>query len=363
MSTPDLSAITRELAALRARLDEKDAAELAALRGEAHDGPVPRRHILRTLAGLGAASMTGMVATARRAAAAEGDPLVLGQANSSTLPTSLTYTNGSESTAEVQLGDAFVAVGGNSSNGTGVWGRIDDQGIAAVRGQVDQAFGVGVLAEAMQAGSIAIGAESVCGPTVWAKSDDGVTLRLEPASRTGPPTSVPVGLTSYLAGALSVDEAGEVWICVADGTPGTWTRLLREDTAPGRVVPITPIRALDTRAPGGRDAGAPAIPGQTQGPLAGGSTTTLDPAGTGSIPATATGIVGNVTAVTPNYNGYLTIQPAGTTVGTSTLNYPAGRLVANAFTTKLNPAGLSIQPAGTAANTLHVIIDITAYIT
>ena len=148
------------------------------------------------------------------------------------------------------------------------------------------------------------------------------------------------------------------------GRPGTWTRLLREDTASGRTVPIPPIRAIDTRASGGRPTGSPAIPGQKTGPLKGGTSLTLDLAGIGPIPATATGVIGNLAAVTPSFSGYLAARPSGTTAITTSLNFPAGvAAIANAFTSQLGPAGLTITGSGTSANTYHLVVDITAYIT
>jgi len=163
---------------------------------------------------------------------------------------------------------------------------------------------------------------------------------------------------------MSVDAEGDLWMCTTAGDPGTWTRLLREDTAAGRVVPVDPFRALDTRATGGRPSGSPAIPGQKKGPLNGGAVLTLDLAGVGAIPATATGVVGNLTVVSPNYSGWLKALPSGGTGATSSLNFMAGTAaVANAFTSALGPAGLMITASGTAANRYHLIVDITAYIT
>jgi hypothetical protein len=140
--------------------------------------------------------------------------------------------------------------------------------------------------------------------------------------------------------------------------------LLREDTATGRTVPIAPLRAIDTRAPGGRPTGSPAITGQKAGPLRGGTSVTLDLAGVDTIPPTATGVIGNLTVAGPSYNGYLVARPSGAQSATSSLNFPQGvTAIANAFTSQLGPAGLTISGSGTTANTYHLIVDITAYVT
>ena len=104
------------------------------------------------------------------------------------------------------------------------------------------------------------------------------------------------------------------------------------------------------------------MPGQKKGPLTGGSALTLDLAGVAPIPATATGVVGNLTVTTPNYSGYLIVGPSGTNPSTSALNFTTGATVANAFTSQLGPAGITLRASGTASKRYELIVDITAYI-
>jgi hypothetical protein len=192
---------------------------------------------------------------------------------------------------------------------------------------------------------------------------EGVTLWLIPADRTGPPTAMPPGIARYGQGSFSVDAAGEVWLCAETGTPGTWTRLLREDTAVGRVIPITPIRALDTRATGGRVAGAPVVPGQRKGPIRGGQSITLDLAGVGAIPARASGVIGNATVILPSSSGYLRILPAGASVPAASFNFNKNQTIANGFTSALTPSGLRATAPISSTITYELVIDISAYIT
>jgi hypothetical protein len=105
------------------------------------------------------------------------------------------------------------------------------------------------------------------------------------------------------------------------------------------------------------------VPGQKKGPLKGGTSLTLDLGGAGPIPGTASGVVGNLTVVSPNYAGFLSARPSGAAAATSSLNFTAGSTVANAFTSQLGPAGLTISGSGTSPNSYQLIVDITAYIT
>jgi len=57
------------------------------------------------------------------------------------------------------------------------------------------------------------------------------------------------------------------------------------------------------------------------------------------IPTDASAVVVNVTAVEPSAQGFLTVYPCGTRPGTSSLNYTAGKVVANEVIAKLSPAG------------------------
>ncbi|MGK2949565.1 MAG: hypothetical protein ACSLFP_13395 [Acidimicrobiales bacterium] len=362
MSIPsELAALTDELATLRQQV-EAQAAELAQLRAAAtpEQHRVSRRHLLTGLAGLGAAGAAG-IATATPAAADDGDPLVLGQDNVATSTTVIT-TNTSQET-EVRFGESFFAIAATSPS-TAITGEIPDQGLAGVWGRATGATGFGLLGTADVAGGFGVAARSEAGPAILAHSVvDGVTLHLGPAERTGPPTAMPAGLAEYQPGSITFDDAGDLWTCVEGGAPGTWTRLLREDTAPGRVVPISPIRALDTRAPGGRASGAPAIPGQRSGALRGGQSITIDPAGVGPIPASATGLVGNATIITPSGTGFLRILPAGATTPASSFDFTTGVNVSNAFTTGITATGLTAIAPAASSTRYHLVIDLAAYIT
>ena len=116
-------------------------------------------------------------------------------------------------------------------------------------------------------------------------------------------------------------------------------------------VPLTPCRVVDTRG----------ATGPLGGPImdAGSTRSFAIPTGDCSIPATATGYSFNVTVVPKGALNYLTIWPTGETQPTvSTLNSPAGAVVANAA---LVPAGTSGEVSVYVTNTTNVIIDIDGY--
>ena len=341
-------------------------AEVAALRaeiGEQRQRAITRRRLLTGLAGLGAAGAAG-VASSPGAAADDLDPLILGTDNVASDPTTVTsssaitlssddddytlrvHNTGSGFAAEFLHGILSYGIIGVSSSGfVGVSGSSEDvSGIGVEAIGHDDAFGLVVDSEHAAAVKIS----SVNGPHVV----------FTPVGGPGPTD----GHLAIDVGALTVDSNLDLWLCTEAGDPPTWTRLLREDTAVGRTIPVPPTRALDTRATGGKPPGSPTVPGQKKGPLKGGETITLDLAGVGPIPDTASGVVGNLTVVSPTYSGYLTAGPSGTTSSTSAINFTSGAIVANAFTSQLGPAGLTIVASGTASKTFELIVDITAYI-
>ena len=342
-------------------------AEVADLRAEvarlqAADGPadtqarVSRRRLLTGLAGLGAAGAVGVVG-ASPAGADDGEPLLLGLDNLAASTTKLTgvdldsvpalsvVMDGSGLAADFYGGIYSYGIHGVYGEGfVGLLGRSDEGSAVAAEG-VENAAGVNVVSEH--------------GPAVLIATTDGAHIVFDPVDGVGPVD----GPVPAAVGALTVDANLDLWLCTAAGPPAVWTQLLRDDTAHGRTVPINPIRAIDTRATGGRPAGSPAVPGQKAGPLHGGTSVTLELAGIGAIPATATGVIGNLTVAGPSYSGYLVARPSGAASTTSSLNFPKGVIaIANAFTSQLGPAGLTISGSGTTTNTYHLIVDITAYI-
>jgi peptidoglycan hydrolase-like protein with peptidoglycan-binding domain len=110
--------------------------------------------------------------------------------------------------------------------------------------------------------------------------------------------------------------------------------------------PIVPSRVLDTRA--------------TANPLKDGEDRPLVLAGQVGIPATATGVVLNVTAIAPGSNGYLTVYPDnGTRPTASNLNYLPGLIVPNMVVVGLGANGaVRLFGAGSEAD---VLVDVAGW--
>jgi hypothetical protein len=127
-------------------------------------------------------------------------------------------------------------------------------------------------------------------------------------------------------------------------------------TASGGLEAVTPIRRLDTR---------------TSLPLGAGRTMAIELAGWGPVPASATGVMLNVTAVDPCGPGFVTVHPCrdGAPPLASNLNVVAGQTVANLVAVALGtggPAGSDgTVPTGSVCITsqpqLDVVVDVVGW--
>jgi glucose/arabinose dehydrogenase len=115
---------------------------------------------------------------------------------------------------------------------------------------------------------------------------------------------------------------------------------------PGKFVPLTPTRVMDTRNGLGFSGGR-----------VGDGTVSLSLAG--AVPNTAVAVAYNVTATDNQGPGFLTLWPGGTRKpDTSSVNFAAGEDVANAAVVAVGPAGAMNVYSSTAT---HVVIDVTGY--
>jgi hypothetical protein len=120
---------------------------------------------------------------------------------------------------------------------------------------------------------------------------------------------------------------------LSSGDPNAQAVVAPPPAAPyGEFIPVTPVRALDTRDGTGQ-------PGP--GPIGQFQTRTLQITGRNGIPATGVAaVVLNVTVDAPSYGGYLTVWPSGQAQpGTSNLNFVAGQTVPNLVTVAVGGDG------------------------
>ena len=126
--------------------------------------------------------------------------------------------------------------------------------------------------------------------------------------------------------------------------------------AGGGVATMVPGRLLDTRP------GEPTVDGQQQGTgvVAARGIVEVQVTGRMGIPADASAVMLNVTAVTPAAPGFLTVFPCGTNPPlTASVNYVAGQVVPNAALSKVGAGGKVCVYTLAAA---HVVVDITGYV-
>jgi hypothetical protein len=114
--------------------------------------------------------------------------------------------------------------------------------------------------------------------------------------------------------------------------------------------PVTPIRALDTRAGTGAAAGRVAQGGEVA----------LQITSANGVPADATGVVLNITAVTPDAAGFVTVYPNGVNRPlASNLNFVAGDVVPNLVIVGIGSSGK--VKLFNAIGTVDLVADIVGY--
>ncbi len=160
---------------------------------------------------------------------------------------------------------------------------------------------------------------------------------------------------THVWGELYFDHNADLWICVQDGAPGTWSRIGGAGTAGAFAVLATPTRVYDTRANSG-------LPGAGTGPVTGvrhdidltanGSGLPAD-ASAALVTLTVTNTVANLAAYGQIYANGLATPP-----GTSSINWTQSNDVVATTTTTALTAGkvaISMNPGA------NVLIDVLGY--
>jgi hypothetical protein len=358
----ELTQLREQVTEQATRLDRMDGIVRRLLGGNGGNGATSRRNFVR-MAGAGVIGAAGAAALIPRGASAatggtNGTALILGAnngdgtANQSTEETAWDVVNGNSNTTVTGLYlygdtssagtvDAFVGEAVNS--GTAVTGASD-------YGLDLKATGTGRLSQ-INVGDLNGGAPQYSGGIY-----DNTTFS-------------PYVVAGY---ELVRGENGEIWAALNDAYESNqsspqggyfWKRLnsARFDNPIGDGSTFVPFRAYDSRVNPGH-------------PIASGTIINIQiaPNGTnagpsaGTIPSTAVGIAGNLTAVSPTGGGYLTIYPgpsSSTRPGTSTVNFvPGGAPTPNGFIVGLGSDGtVNVYVFGSSGQSVHVVVDVTAY--
>ena len=202
-----------------------------------------RRRMLRTLAlgaaGAAAAGAAVAIGNAGTAAAADGDPLPSVTTNTHTLADErqLQRRRRQAASFNIQSGDQTAANDGIlnglfANAGTTLLGVASGNGNQniGITGWSKKPLGTGVVG--FTGGAGAYGGEFFGGLA---------EVRLRPGGE------APITLTNaHAVGELYEDATGELWLCTAAGSPGTWRQIAGPTTA-GAFHAISPRRVYDSR--------------------------------------------------------------------------------------------------------------------
>jgi hypothetical protein len=376
----ELAEVKAQVASLQRQVEGQDAAPSrppeAAGPGRS-GGPMSRRAMLATAAGLTATGVA-VVAGATPAAAANGDALVVGQQKTGTATTSLTST--------IAGGAAFIVENPSTESSSGFYARNGaSSGIAAsgavigdsaarpgVSGSSSTSTGVRGVSAAVSmtqagvvgfatAGGIGVLGTSTTGIGVLAQSSSGTAAQISGgradiyfsrANFRGLPTE---DAYAHRFGELVRDSDGTLWYCTANGTPGTWRKVTGRDTAGSFHVLDAPARIYDSR-PGS----LPAVGSKT--PLTSNVARTLSASVNSSgVPADATAVSVTVLLVNAfNGNGNFTMWANGAPKpAANTMVWGAGSGRYTAFAITALGTNASLQVAASAKT--DVVLDVVGY--
>ena len=356
-------------------------------------GQSRRTFFSRTAMAAAAAAVTG-VAIAHDAQAANGDTMFVGSNNTATSTTTISGGGSLVVQAGTSGDAAIVGIGGiggtyddgvkglsgsesgagvyglNTHNGgSGVWGRNEavvggkgvygqneaNQGLA-VFGVNNGELGIGVYgyhSNGLNSGSGVVGISNQgvgvagSGTTVDLHAAGSGKVLLDSAT-VGPTTTGD-------RGTIARDASGNFWTAVADDT---WRKVSGPGTAGALHLLASPTRVYDSRVGKTPTVG-------TKAPLTSGSRSIDCTANSSGVPATARGVIVNVTVLWSSASGYVAITPGGAgDTGTSNANSPGigGKtaslaIVACGTGARAGKIDVSVGPGGS----FDFIVDVTGY--
>ena len=279
------------------------------------DSGLSRRRMLATAATVGSGLL--LVRSAQPAAAANGNSLILGQSNDASLTTTLVNTSTGGPTTLLQVSNTSGA-----SLAEGINGRANGAAAAGVVGASDNGYGVY--------------GDSQVGYAVYAGGNGRFGIGQHVAS--GPPTSGSYGVSDIIR-----DSQGNIFACVAAGSPGTWKKVIGPQTAGAFHLVNPSFRSIDTRSNGG---------------LLTDSQRTISLAAAG-VPLTASAVSVNLTVTETGPAGWAALySPATGWGGTSTINWNAPlTTIANGAIVAISNQQVSIKVSGFC----QFLIDVTGF--
>ena len=300
-------------------------------------------------------SRRGMMLGMLGVAAGAGATAVLGDSTPASAAASAmyagAYNNSGADTTTLEAGLAGPALTIYNASGFGIAGES-----ATLYGGYGSSYGVN-----LSAGNVGVQANGgVAG--VYGLSNTGIGVAAF-GGRTdialyGDGAPPPNRSDAHSSGEILRDENGTTWVCVQNGSPGSWRKLAGTATA-GSLHLTEPTRVYDSRWPGGaRHAGG----GIAVSTNFGRNLTTGNIEGGQLVPLGARGLSFTITATGTIGGGFIAVTRLGApTYKASCLNWTAtGQTIANTTICELNEfqqPGLRIWTTG---NT-HVIIDVLGY--
>jgi hypothetical protein len=329
----DIDALRLEVAALRAELQHRTA---AADTDQAER--TSRRGILRlagaaVVAGGAAAIGAARPASATTAAMMYGATNNAGDSQTDLVSTSDVFTFGVTNVGSANAAAIFASIDGT---GQAVDGKVNfpSVGSSAVRGSCD--------------GTLGYGLEGRGGAAQLYLSD--------------PSFAAMPGAGAHKVGEIARGADGGFYACVATGTPGTW-RTITGPAASGAFFAISPARVYDSRRTF-PDNGAPLSSGQSRTVSVRDRRNLSDGAVAASdvVPAGATAIAYNITAINTLGGGYLTVNPGGvTTISAASVNWTDATNIGNASVVAVSANREVTVICGGGGAQAHFSIDVVGY--
>jgi hypothetical protein len=122
----------------------------------------------------------------------------------------------------------FEFAGVRGTGRTGVWGSTGVSGYSGVYGQHTGSAGFGLVGDGTGSTGAGVLGRDPSGPGIEGRASkyggkfagNQAQLMLVPKSTTGKPTS-----GAHIKGEIYMDSAGTLFVCTANGTPGTWRKV------------------------------------------------------------------------------------------------------------------------------------------